>query len=118
LITLFSRWPSEIACRCAVAACPLRLASGGGHEAQHVEDVGLRAADDGAIWAYALADGSVILTKDEDFATRSTQTTNPPVIIWLRVGNTTNRVLRQWIEPRLTGIEQLVSQGHRLVEVI
>jgi len=42
----------------------------------------------------------------------------PPVIVWLRVGNSTNPVLRAWIEARLAGITQMLGQGHRLVEVI
>jgi len=89
-----------------------------GHEAEHVEDVGLREADDGGIWKHALKNGATIVTKDEDFAVRSAQTASAPVIVWLRVGNTTNRVLRAWIEPRLPGLVALVAQGSRLVEVI
>lgn len=58
------------------------------------------------------------MTKDEDFAARSVQAATGPVIVWLRVGNTTNRVLRAWIEPRLPGVVRLLGQGGRLVEVI
>jgi predicted nuclease of predicted toxin-antitoxin system len=58
------------------------------------------------------------VTKDEDFAARSAQSATSPVIVWLRVGTTANRVLRAWIEPRLPGIAQLLAQGSRLVEVI
>ena len=89
-----------------------------GHEAGHVEEVGLREADDGAIWAHALQTGAIIVTKDEDFAARSAQAAIAPAIVWLRAGNTTNRVLRAWIEPRLAGIVQLAGQNHRLIEVI
>jgi predicted nuclease of predicted toxin-antitoxin system len=89
-----------------------------GHDAAHLEDVGLREATDSAIWAHALQGGAVIVTKDEDFAARSAHAANSPVIVWLRVGNTTNRVLRAWVEPRLPGIAQLLAQGSRLVEVI
>ena len=38
-----------------------------GHIAQHIEDVGLRNADDIEIWNYALTSGATIVTKDEDF---------------------------------------------------
>jgi predicted nuclease of predicted toxin-antitoxin system len=89
-----------------------------GHEAEHVEDVGLREAEDGVIWSYALKAGAAVVTKDEDFAARGQQKSDGPVIIWLRVGNVTNRVLRVWMEPRLPGIVQLLGQGNRLVEVI
>lgn len=89
-----------------------------GHEAEHVADVGLREADDSTIWTHALRTDAVIVTKDEDFAARSARETSGPVIVWLRVGNTTNRVLRAWIEPRLPGTMELLAQGSRLIEVI
>ena len=89
-----------------------------GHEAAHVEDVGLRAASDAAIWAHAVQSGAVIVTKDEDFAVRSTRASTAPVIVWLRVGNSTNAALRVWIEARLSAIVQMLGQGNRLLEVI
>lgn len=89
-----------------------------GHEAMHVEDVGLREASDTAIWTHALQGGAAIVTKDEDFAARSTREATVPVIVWLRVGNSTNPVLRAWVEARLPGIAQMLGQGNRLVEVI
>ena len=96
---------------------PARLREAG-HEAEHVEDLGLRDGSDGAIWSHALQSRAVIVTKDEDFAARSAQAAAAPVIVWLRVGNTTNRVLRAWIEPRMSGIAGLLAQGSRLVEVV
>jgi predicted nuclease of predicted toxin-antitoxin system len=89
-----------------------------GHDAAHVEDVGLREANDGVIWAHALRTGAIIVTKDEDFAARSVREATGPVIVWLRVGNTTNRVLREWIKLRLPGVVRLAGQDHRLIEVI
>lgn len=89
-----------------------------GHDAEHVEAVGLRDADDSAIWAHALQNGAVIMTKDEDFAARSARETASPVIVWLRIGNSTNPVLRAWIEARLPGLVQMIGQGSRLIEVI
>jgi predicted nuclease of predicted toxin-antitoxin system len=89
-----------------------------GHDAEHGEDVGLREANDGAIWARALESGAVIVTKDEDLAARSVQLPTAPVIVWLRVGNTTHRALWAWVEPRLPGISGLLAHGSRLVEVV
>jgi predicted nuclease of predicted toxin-antitoxin system len=103
------------------AQLPLALAvwlREAGHEAEHVDDAGLREAEDAAVWAHALQGGVIIVTKDEDFAARSTKAASTPVIVWLRVGNTTNRALRAWIEPRLPGIVQLVAEGNQLIEVI
>jgi len=42
-----------------------------GHSAKHVEDLKMRQADDGDIWRHALKTGAIIVTKDEDFATRA-----------------------------------------------
>ncbi len=89
-----------------------------GHDAQSVGEVGLREAEDGAIWEYARQTGAVILTKDEDFAARAQQEPAGPVVAWLRLGNSSNAALRTWLEPRLPGIVQLIAQGSRLVEVV
>lgn len=86
-----------------------------GLEAVHVREIGLEAATDSAIWNHALKTERIIITKDEDFTTRSEPA---PIIVWLRVGNTTNPALRSWFERRLPGILQLIAQGNRLVEVI
>jgi predicted nuclease of predicted toxin-antitoxin system len=89
-----------------------------GHEAHHIEDVGLRNAGDHAIWTHAMETASIILTKDEDFAERAARTTATPIIVWLRVGNATNRTLQAWLASRLPDILRLLDDGHRLVEVL
>ncbi len=88
-----------------------------GHEAQHVQDVGLRGAEDHSIWDYALSINAVILTKDEDFAERSARDSDSPVIVWLRLGNSTNRVLLLWLWSRWPQVLMLLDQKHRLIEV-
>lgn len=88
-----------------------------GHEAQHVEAVGLRDADDPPIWRHALEYGAVILTKDEDFAVRAQQDRSAPVVVWLRIGNCSNRALREWFAPLLPAVVQEIEQGQRLIEV-
>lgn len=45
-----------------------RFLEGQGHEARAVRELGLRDADDTAIWTFAERDGRIIVTKDEDFA--------------------------------------------------
>lgn len=89
-----------------------------GHEATPVREVGLREAEDSAICAHALQTGAVVLTKDEDFAELARGSGASPVIVWLRVGNSSNEELRAWLEPRLPGIVELVGQGGRVIEVI
>ncbi len=88
-----------------------------GFAAEHVFDVLLSDSDDIAIWNQALTTGAIIITKDEDFAERAARTLARPVIVWLRVGNATNKALIKWLIPRWPAILQLLSDGHRLVEV-
>jgi predicted nuclease of predicted toxin-antitoxin system len=88
-----------------------------GHSAQHVDEVGLREAEDVDIWNYALSTGASVITKDEDFAERTTRTSGGPPIIWLRIGNSTNRTLIHWLLPRWQDILLLLKAGNRLIEV-
>lgn len=94
-----------------------RLLTAHGHIAEHVADIGLREADDSPIWTYALLHQAVIVTKDEDFPHRVQQSKTSPVIVWLRIGNTSRRALLKWFEPMTPQLEVLVHQGDRLIEV-
>jgi predicted nuclease of predicted toxin-antitoxin system len=53
----------------------------------HVRDVGLEAADDATVWAYAAQHGFVIISKDADFHQRSFVLGHPPKVVWIRRGN-------------------------------
>ncbi|MEH3101492.1 DUF5615 family PIN-like protein [Sphingomonas adhaesiva] len=69
-----------------------------GHEAFHVGTQLPGTTPDHAVAAFAIENACVLMTKDEDFLTR-----HPPddyVLLWLRVGNATNRALLSWLEPR------------------
>ena len=55
----------------------------------HVRDCDLHGASDVKIWQYAQENGFAILSKDSDFAQRSTLLGSPPKVIWLRIGNCT-----------------------------
>src|ERR1019366_4098876 len=54
---------------------------------EHVRNVGLAAASDSAIWAYAGAQGLVIVSKDTDFQHRALLLGAPPKVVWIRLGN-------------------------------
>jgi predicted nuclease of predicted toxin-antitoxin system len=58
-----------------------------GFEATHVQDLGMLAADDNEIWALALGERYVLVTKDHDFAEWAIKRRPCPQIIWLRFGN-------------------------------
>ena len=83
----------------------------------HVNDVGLAGTEDSVIWNHALRVDAIIVTKDEDFAERTARTAAGPVIVWLRIGNSTNRALLEWLEPRWSSVVQLLIDDNRLIEV-
>jgi predicted nuclease of predicted toxin-antitoxin system len=88
-----------------------------GASAQHVSDVGLGVATDRQIWQWAKRAGAVLLTKDQDFAALSRHDPSGPPVIWVRLGNTTNRALRQTFGPILPMILDALDAGERLIEV-
>jgi predicted nuclease of predicted toxin-antitoxin system len=88
-----------------------------GHPSQAVRDLGLREADDELIWNHAAAQQLVIMTKDEDFARRVCQTPEGPSVVWLRIGNCSNRALLDHLVPLLTDIVERIHLGDRIVEV-
>ena len=88
-----------------------------GHEAQHDQEIGLRDAEDSPIWQHAMQESAIVLTKDEDFAVRVRQGGSAPVIVWLRIGNGSNRALREWFLPLLPSVVQKIQAGHGFIEV-
>lgn len=77
----------------------------------------MRDSDDGSIWNFATTGGWTVLTKDEDFVARCVSNPIAPPVIWLRIGNCTNRVLFAWLEPLLPEIKNRLNQGEKIIEV-
>lgn len=88
-----------------------------GHHGEHLEDVGLRHAKDTDIWNYAVNNHAVIVSKDEDFVDRFRRRGDGPVIVWLRIGNSSNRVLLAWFVPLLPAAVQRIQAGDKLIEI-
>ena len=90
-----------------------------GQPAQHVAEVGLREADDPAIWAWAKANAAVIVvvSKDADFAQLSLNDPDGPQIVWLRVGNQSTRDLLAIIDRVYDGMLAALQAGQKIVEV-
>ena len=88
-----------------------------GLAAMPVRELGLRESDDGSIWNFATAGGWAVLTKDEDFVVRCVGNPAAPAVVWLRIGNCTNRVLFNRLEPFLPDIQSRLSQGEKLIEI-
>lgn len=84
----------------------------------HVREVGLRDAHDSAIWAYALENRFVIVSKDSDFQQQSLLLGPPPKFIWLRVGNRPTRdvhdVIRKYADA-LAAFEQNRNESHLML---
>ncbi len=55
-------------------------------EGFHVADIGLRDASDAEVWSYVSRDGSVLISKDEDFANMVLHRPTAK-LIWVRFGN-------------------------------
>ena len=89
-----------------------------GIAAEAVRDLGLRNAEDAAIFAAARIADAIVLTKDEDFVELVKARGIPPAILWLRCGNTSNARLRVILQSTLPGALQLIQQGAHFVEVI
>ncbi|MBW6527203.1 DUF5615 family PIN-like protein [Sphingomonas sp. RHCKR7] len=85
------------------------------HIAHHVSDQGLAAAPDAVIAREAERIQAVLVTKDEDF--RYLRLPDRFALLWLRVGNASNRGLVAWLTPRWPMIDQALAAGERLVEV-
>ena len=60
---------------------------------------------------------AAIITEDEDFSRRLRQSALAPVIVWLRIGNTSRRALLKWFEPLIPRIVYLIDQSERLIEI-
>lgn len=89
-----------------------------GHEAEHVHVIGLGEATDQQIWTYARRHTAVLVTKDQDFAELARSGRATTAVIWIRLGNTTNRALWAVFEPALPEIIEAVAAGETLIEIV
>ena len=88
-----------------------------GHQANHVFEVGLQAADDGPIWEFARTKTAAIVSKDEDFVDRWLLSDRPVPLVWIRKGNCSNQALLAWIEPLWPDVLKRLEQGEQLIEL-
>ena len=86
-------------------------------DAHHVQDLDLRAASDREIFSAASEAGAVVMTKDSDFVLLVQQRGAPPQVVWLRLGNTSNRDLRRIVLSAWPGAAALLAGGEPLVEI-
>lgn len=96
-----ARW---ISAHFPVVALPLR-------------ELGLRDASDDQIFFAARAANVVVLTKDNDFVRLLHLHGNPPEVLWLTCGNTSDAALQEILAKHLAVALRLLDSGEALVEI-
>ena len=88
-----------------------------GHLAEHTKDVGFTKVSDGVLWQYAMTHQATIITKDSDFAQRRLRARSGPIIVWIKLSNSTRRELLAWFENLMPDILGAIERGETLLEI-
>ena len=88
-----------------------------GVDAVAVRGLGLRDASDGQIFFAARNASAIVMSKDSDFGQLLDAFGQPPQVIWLTCGNTSNARLRQILIATLPQALALLHAGEKLVEI-
>jgi predicted nuclease of predicted toxin-antitoxin system len=89
-----------------------------GCQAVHVVDRGLLAATDQQIWDEAISRSAVLVTKDRDFPIRRAASDDGPTILWVRVGNMSNRKLIELALQALPAIIDAIERDEAVIEFV
>ena len=89
-----------------------------GCQAVHVADLGLLAATDQQIWDEAISRSAVLVTKDRDFSLRRAARNDGPAILWVRLGDVSNRKLIEQVLGALPAIIDAIERGEAVIEVV
>lgn len=85
-----------------------------GHEALHVEGLGLGEATDAGVWAEAQRRDAVVVSKDSDFLALAA---GEGRLVRLRIGNRSNRDLFEIIARAWPEVVERLDGGERIVEL-
>ena len=88
------------------------------HDADHVFESGLHLLDDRDLWARALADARILISKDEDFLYLSSQPGVAGRLLWVRLGNCRNDALLKAFAGSFDTIVAAFDSGETVVELI
>jgi predicted nuclease of predicted toxin-antitoxin system len=79
--------------------------------------IGLERASDAELWAYASREGFAIVSRDVDLAEMATLSGAPPLVVWLRGGNSSTASVEPALRMRHAEILEAESDGASAVEV-
>ena len=94
-----------------------RWLAGKGFDAVHVMDRNQGQADDRLIWKDAIAEGRIMVSKDEDFFILATRPGDPGSLLWVRIGNCRTQALLALFDQAWPAIEKALGEGQRIVEL-
>ena len=72
----------------------------------HVRDVGLKQADDRAIWDWARQNGYTIVTTDADFVSMASQTGPPPKLVHIERCNFPSQIIEELLRQNAIRISE------------
>ncbi len=88
-----------------------------GYDARHLIDLGMLGAKDQEIWALGHDEGSIIVSKDRDFAALSLSDNRGPSVVWLRLANCRTPELLRILTPLWPLAIARLADGEKLVEL-
>jgi len=88
-----------------------------GLTASHVAEAGLDRASDREIWQYAKANGSVIISKDEDFMHLAGADPEGPQFVWVRLGNCRTGALLAAFGEFFPDLVPALQAGEKFIEL-
>lgn len=88
-----------------------------GVQAFPLRELGLRDAEDAAVFAAARGVGAVVLTRDGDFVELLARHGPPPQVLWLTCGNTSDAALRVTLAEAWPRAAAMLVAGEPLIEI-
>jgi predicted nuclease of predicted toxin-antitoxin system len=86
-------------------------------DAVAVRDIGLRDAEDKAIFAAAREAGATLVSKDQDFVELVQRLGTPPQLLWVTCGNVSNARMQKVMAATLPRAIALIEAGEAIVEI-
>ena len=88
-----------------------------GHEALHLQEVGLQDARDIQVLEFANNHGMVLVSKDEDFLHLALTRPGTSQVVWVRLGNCRTRSLLTIFGQAFPAMIAALSSGQTIVEL-